>query len=694
MKGNPKDEELNGMVSSTFPKILYGGDYNPEQWPEQIWEEDMRLFKLADIDIVTLNVFSWAYNQPDEHTYRFDVLDKIMDKCAENNIKVCLGTGTAAHPAWMAKKYPDILAVDYMGNKRKFGRRHNSCPNSPTFRKYAGLMARKLAERYKDHPALFMWHVNNEMGIRCYCDNCEKAFREWLKRKYGTIDKLNEAWYTRFWGHTFYDWDEIVLPSGLSEGLDKSNPDKTAFQGISLDFYRFNSDSLLECYLIEYRAIKDVIPDAIVTTNFHSNGIYKPLDYHKWAKYMDIIALDMYPDPDAPASAMAMRYDFMRGLKGGDPWMLMESCPGPLNWKAINPLKDPGVMRLWSYQAISRGAESVMFFQMRRSRGAYENFHGAVIDHEGSEKPRVFRECAELGKELTRLGDRLLTARTPAKAAIVFDWENWWAVEFVSAFNNKVSYLHQIQLYYQAFFQNRIDVDFVSVEDDLDKYDIVVAPMLHMIKPGYAQKLEVYVEQGGIFLTTFFSGIVDENALVITGGFPGPLRKLTGVWVEEIDAMQPNERNSIQLSARFGDLEAEYPCTFAAEIIHPETAETIAVYGADFYKGTPVVTRNRFGKGEAWYIGTEPAPAFVNGLIGHLCKSKGIEPVADQVPAEVEVTRRVKDGKTYTFYLNHGDQSVAVNLGQAERLELLTGRRLSGEQELAAKGVWILTDAE
>ncbi|MEI7025588.1 beta-galactosidase [Paenibacillus sp. y28] len=676
------------MISRKFPKVLYGGDYNPEQFPKDIWDEDMRLFQLAGIDIATVNVFSWALNQPDEHTYQFDWLDEVLNKLHENGVYACMGTSTAAHPAWMARKYPDILTVTADGKKRKFGKRHNSCPHSPTYRHYATAMARKLAERYRDHPAVLLWHVSNEIGNRCYCERCEQGFREWLKKRYGTLEELNRAWYTRFWSHTFYDWDEIVLPSNLSEGMGGGS-DQTAFQGITLDFYRFNSDSWLDCYLLEANAIKEVIPDAMVTTNFQGNGTYKPLDYFKWAPHLDVAALDIYPENHTPESYMALRYDLMRGIKDGAPFMLMEQTPSVINWKTVNPQKRPDVMRLRSYQAIARGAESIMFFQLRRSLGAYEKFHGAVIDHVGHEHTRIFRECAELGQELKQLGSVLLDARQPSKVGILFDWNNWWAVELGGGPSAHLKYLDQVQHYYDAFYDSRIPVDVIHEQSDFSQYEIIIAPLLYMVKPGMAEKLEQFAKQGGTFVTTFYSGIVNESDLVTAGGYPGELRKLLGIWVEEIDAMFPDQRNTMVLNAPLGALSGEHPCSLVCEVVHPEGAETVAVFGSDYYQGSPALTRNRFGEGEAWYAATQPSREFIRSWMRRLCEEKQIKPLLD-VPAGVEVTKREKDGVSYVFILNHTEKPQMIALGTGRYEDLLTGRSLSGDQELAPKKVMLL----
>jgi beta-galactosidase len=357
--------------SNKVNKIVYGGDYNPEQWPEEIWADDMRLLKEANIDIVTLNVFSWAALQPSEETYDFSKLDKIMEMVRDNGLQVCLATSTGAHPAWMAKKYPDILRTEFNGLKRKFGGRHNSCPNSPTYEKYSVRLAQKIAERYRDYNNIVAWHISNEFGGECYCENCEKAFRVWLKKKYQTIENVNRAWNTAFWGHTFYDWDEIVLPNLLSEHFEQ---DRSQFQGITVDYKRFNSESILECYKREYDALKAITPDIPITTNLM--GFYKPLDYKMWAKYMDVVSWDNYPSNEDSPAQIAMSHDLMRGINGGEPFLLMEQTPSVTNWLPYNALKRPGVMRLWSYQAVAHGSDSVMFFQMRRTVGACEKLHG------------------------------------------------------------------------------------------------------------------------------------------------------------------------------------------------------------------------------------------------------------------------------------------------------------------------------
>ena len=638
-------------------KISYGGDYNPEQWPEEVWQEDMRLFKLAGIDTVTLNVFSWASIQPSEDTYDFDRLDKIIKLVTDNDMKICLATSTGAHPAWMATRYPEILRTDFQGRKHKFGGRHNSCPNSPVYRKYAARLAGKLSEHYKNQTNIIGWHISNEFGGECYCEKCEQAFREWLKKRYKTLEELNRAWNTAFWGHTFYDWNEIVLPNELSEHFNMMGRDRTQFQSITIDYKRFNSESMMDCYRLEYDAIKQNTPDIPVTTNLM--GFYQPLDYRKWAKYMDFASWDNYPSPTDSPARMAMNHDLIRGLKSGKSFCLMEQTPSVTNWQPYNKLKRPGVMRLMSYQAVAHGADTVMFFQMRRSIGACEKYHGAVIDHAGHENTRVFREVSELGAELKCLQDATLDARTQAKVAIVFDWENWWGIDYSSGPSLLINYHQEALNYYEALFKQNIPCDIIGTEEDLSKYDLVIAPILYMIKGDYDEKLRQFVKNGGNFITTYFSGYVDDSDLVY-GAYPGKLRDILGIWVEESDALPEEESNCFDLYGK------EHTARILCDLVRPEGAEVIACYKEDFYADTPLLTRNAFGEGQAYYVGCSSDEAFYTDFLVQICKELKIE--ATMQPLEnVEVTRRVNEKGSYLFILNHNEGHVNITMEKSGR---------------------------
>lgn len=669
--------------NDNLKKIPYGGDYNPEQWPEEIWEEDMKLFKKAGIDTVTLNVFSWASLQPSEDEYDFERLDKIVKLVTDNDMKIIMATSTGAHPAWMAKRHPDILRTDFQGRKRKFGGRHNSCPSSPTYKTYAARLAGKLAERYQSQKNIIAWHVSNEFGGECYCENCEKAFRQWVQERYKTIYDVNKAWNTSFWGHTFYDFDEIVAPNSLSEESDWGGKIHTDFQGISIDYKRFMSDAILECYKLERDEIKKVIPDAQVTTNLMA--FFKPLDYRKWAKEMDFVSWDNYPQPTDSPARIAMSHDLMRGVGDGAPFALMEQTPSVTNWQPYNALKRPGVMRLWSYQAMAHGADSVLFFQMRRSIGACEKYHGAVIDHVGTGDTRVFREVSELGKELWEIGRASIGMRTKAKVAVMFDWDNWWAVEYSAGPSNDLYYREQITQYYESLRKMNVDVDIISQDTDLTQYKVVIAPVLYMIKGDLDRRIREFVEKGGSFVTTFFSGYVQESDLVITGGYPGKLRDILGIWVEETDAFPKDKANSFSYHGQ------RYPAKTLCDLIHLEGAKMMDDYGylEDFYQGMPVVTANKLGGGRAYYVATESDEGFRGAFLGDVLSKAGVHPLTF-TSADVEVTSRENDKEKIIYVLNHGDGEGIYELPD-DGVELISGIELaSGMHRISPKDVHII----
>jgi beta-galactosidase len=662
-------------------KVRFGGDYNPEQWPEEVWTEDYRLFDTARIDTVTVGVFDWALTQPAEDVYDFSTLDRIVERAAAEGRQVCLATGTGAHPAWLARAHPEITRVDFEGRKHRFGGRHNSCPSSPAFRRLSAEMARRRAARYAGNPAVVAWHVGNEYSGACYCDLCAAGFRDWLRKKYESLDGVNAAWYTRFWSHTFYDWDEIEPPSALTEHW--RGPDHTAFQGITLDYLRYMSDAMLTNYLDEKNAIRESSVDLPVTTNFM--GMFRGLDYHRWAPHLDFASWDNYPPDDTSQARMAFTHDLMRGLKDGQPFWLMEQTPSFTACRDVNPLKRPGTMRLWSWQAVAHGADAVLFFQMRASRGASEKYHGAVIGHSGRDDTRVFREVAELGAELDTLGDAVLGARTPARVAILFDWDSWWALEISDGPSRLVKYQSVVLAYHQALWDAGVDVDAVPVTADLSGYDVVVAPALHMLKGDIAQRLEAVAARGGSVVTTFLSGRVDEHDNAFLMDVPGPLGALMGVRVDEWDARGPEVVNPVRL----GDVVAQARLLF--ELVIPQGAEVVGEYQADFYAGTPAVTRNAYGDGEGWYVAAGLDQAGVSWVMRQVLDRHGLSGPYPDVPDLETATRVTPDGTRLLFLLNHNAAPVEVP-ARVGGVDLLTGTRVEVGQSLTldARGVMIL----
>lgn len=665
-------------------QIRYGGDYNPEQWPGEVWDEDYRAFDLAGITTVTLGVFAWAHLQPAEDRYDFSRLDAIVERATAEGRSIVLATPSGAMPPWLARAHPDACRVDFEGRRHVYGQRHNHCPSSPAFARLAVALAGRLAQRYGDNPSVVAWHVGNEYGGACYCDLCAAAFRVWLRERYATLDRLNDAWNATFWSHTFTDWDEVPPPTALSEHW--RGPNHTAFQGITLDYRRFMSDALLGGFLAEKAAIRAHVPSTPVTTNLM--GLYQPIDYHRWAEHLDLATWDNYPPEDASplrtAARMALAHGAMRGLRGGAPFWVMEQTPSTTASRDVNAVKRPGVLGLWTWQSVAHGADATLFFQLRQSRGACEKYHGAVLDHAGRTDTRVFREVAALGAQLASLGDATLGARTPARVALLLDWDSWWAVEMSDGPNRNVRYLEVLGAYHRALWNLNVLVDVVPVTTDLSSYDVVVAPLLHLVKGDLADRLRAVVERGGTVLTTFLSGRVDEDDNAFLTDAPGPLRDLLGLRVEETDAQQPSVVNPVTLDG------VVHEARHVFEVVVPDDDTTVvATYGADFYAGTPAVTRATRGDGEAWYVATALDDAGVTDVVRRVVGRHDLAgPHADDEGVEV-VDRVSPDGTRHRFVLHHGTAPVTVT-AEVAGTDLLSGRTIAPGEPLTLSPTEVL----
>jgi beta-galactosidase len=661
-------------------KVWFGGDYNPEQWDDHTIDEDMRLFKKAGISLVTLPVFAWAKLEPDEGVYNFGWLDKLMDKLHENGLKVCLATPTTAQPAWLSARYPEVLPVDIQGRRHTHGMRVSFCCNSLKYRERAAAIAEVMSRRYGSHPALAIWHVANEYGTYCYCPQCQAKFRLWLRQRYGTLENLNDRWYTAFWGRTLYSFEEAGLPTEL-------NDDYRFSPTIQLDYLRFVTDSTVECFKNEYDAIRRHCPGIPIQTNM--SGFIKKLDKFKLAAVMDVVGWDNYPAPTHDRSLVAFKHDLMRGLKDGQSFYLMEQSPNQQNWQPYNKLKRPGEVRVLSYQAMAHGADTCLFFQMRQSAAGQEKFHGAIISHSGRDDTRVFREISRIGAELDAIGGAFLGGRIHARVGLLFDWENWWALEQSSGPSKDMDYLETARRYYAPFYENNIPVDILGTHRSLDGYAVILAPMLYMVKPGVAERIADYVRGGGTLITTTMTGLADENDHCSYGAYPGKLRETLGIRVEETDALYPYEKNSMVFAAPVPGFAPEYGCGFLCDVLHAETAECLAVYGGDFYAGTPCFTVNRYGKGTAYYIGTEPDAAFLTALAKSVCGQAGLAP--DYIAsAGVEITTRVTDTAKVVFIINHNSGDSTVDLGSECLLNLMDGSSLTGTVTLPGREVLVL----
>ncbi len=671
-------------VNKKAPFILYGGDYNPDQWDEKTIDRDMELFEKAGINLLTLPVFSWAKLEPREGVYDFEWLDHILEKIWSHGIYVCLATPTTAQPAWLSRKYPEVLPVDIAGRKRTHGMRVFFCVNSEKYRERAAAIAEQMAKRYRNYPGLVAWHVANEYGTYCYCENCQKKFRSWLKQKYQTIEILNEKWNTAFWGRTVYDFDEIMLPT-------EKNDDYRFNPGVQLDYMRFVTASTKECYENEAQILRRYTPDIPVFSNI--SGFIKKLDQFTLTENMDFAGWDNYPGPRDERSLPALKHDIMRALKDGKPYIITEQSPNQQNWQPYNKLKRPGEVRTIAYQGIGHGADACWFFQMRQSVGGQEKFHGAVISHADREDTRIFQEISKLGAELKILGDSCLDGRVQAQVGILFDWDNWWALELASGPTQDMDYLSQVHTYYKAFYRQNIPVDILKFTSDFMAYKILVAPLVYMMKPGLADKIRAFVENGGILIGTYMTGISDENDRCIFGAYPGPLRDVFGLWVEETDALYPDESNKLRLKEQGNYKQPDYQLHFLCDLLHPTTAEVLAEYGEDFYQGMPCITKNKFGKGSAYYLASQPQDEFLLEFTEKICKNAGIFPIF-KTTGNIEICARRNEKGQVIFLINHSDQNGTVELGKEVWEDLLTGEQISGAYTFSKREVRILRMAK
>jgi beta-galactosidase len=656
------------------PGIGFGGDYNPDQWPESVWAQDVELMTAAGVSMVTVGVFSWARLEPTEGTYDFGWLDTVMDLLHRGGIGVDLATATASPPPWFSRRYPDSLPLTRDGHRLWHGSRQAYCPSSPDYRAACRRLVGALADRYGNHPALVMWHVNNEYGChvaQCYCDVSAAAFRRWLQARYGDLDRFNAAWGTAFWSQHYADWEEVLPPRSTP-----SHPNPTQ----QLDWWRFSSDELLACFTAERDVLNQRTPDIPVTTNFM--GTFKPVDYFRWAREQDVVSNDHYligEDPHGHVQ-LSMTADLIRSVAGGAPWVLMEHSTSAVNWQPRNLAKMPGQLRRNSLAHVARGADSVCFFQWRASRSGAEKFHSAMLPHAGTQT-KVWREVVGLGNELRALAE-IAGSRVEADVGIVFDWPAWWAVELDSHPSSDVDYVRLVRDFYEALWQLGTTADFVQPEQDLSRYKLVVAPSLYLVSDDAAANLTEYVRAGGHLVCGFFSGIVDPDDAVRLGGYPGAFRELLGVRIEEFFPLRQGE--IVRLSdGGTGSL--------WSEMLHAEGAEVVAHYIDGSLPRWPASTRHAFGRGVAHYLSTRLDPAHLARVLGGACRETGAGgPIIARAGVETVRRRAADSDTTYLFVINHSEREVDVAV---TGVELLSGTSLDGRLVVAAGGVGVVRQA-
>ncbi|NEY32231.1 beta-galactosidase [Streptomyces sp. PRKS01-65] len=659
-------------------RLAFGGDYNPEQWPEEVWQEDVRLMREAGVTMVSVGIFSWALLEPAPGEYDFGWLDRVLDLLHANGIRVDLGTPTVVPPAWFYRAHPEALPVTAEGVRYAFGSRGAICHSNADYRAAAARITTELAERYGAHPALAMWHVHNEYGVpvsACYCDSCAAHFRRWLAAAYGTVEAVNEAWGTAFWGQRYGDFEEIDPPR-LAPTV--GNP------GQALDYRRFADATMRENFVAERDILHRLSPGVPVTTNFMTAlSQCDSVDYWAWGREVDLVTNDHYLITDGRRTHvnLAMAADLTRSVAGGAPWLLLEHSTSGVNWQPRNPAKAPGQMARNSLAHVARGSEGALFFQWRQSRRGAEKFHSAMVPHGGTDT-RVWREVVELGATLDALS-QIRGTRTEADVAMVWDWHSWWAQTLPWRPSEDHDARERADAFYEALYDRHLTVDFARPEADLSAYPLVVVPALYLMTRAAGENLRRYVEAGGTLVVSYFSGIVDEHDAVHEGAHPGALREVLGLTVEEFSPLQAGER--VRLTGPEGP---ELDGDVWTEFVVPRGAQTVWTYADGLAAGRPAVTRHRLGEGTAWYVSTRLGAEGLDAVLDRAARDARIAPRAE-LPRDVEVVRRTGESGSYLFAINHTASDAKVPL-EVPGTDVLTGEHAAGRLAVPAGAVRVV----
>jgi beta-galactosidase len=681
--------------------MILGVDYYPEHWPEARWATDAALMRDAGLQVVRLAEFAWAKMEPAAGAFEWDWLDLAVETLAAAGLQVILCTPTAAPPAWLARDYPDTLPVDDRGRRRSFGARRHYCANSPTYREHTRRIVGAMAARYGRHPDVVGWQIDNEFGggktARCYCHNCVAAFRRWLQRRYGCLDTLNDAWGTVFWSQCYADWMQIE-PPGLTG--EKPNPSHV------LDYYRFSSDSWVDYQQLQTDILRARTNGAqFVTTNLM--GLFSDLDYYKLAAPLDFITWDNYPTgqaerwrdvlypsdftSDASGARHAydvgdpaitgLAHDLMRAVKD-KPFWIMEQQPGHINWGAYNPAPYPGVVRLWTWEDIAHGADTVIYFRWRACLYAQEQYHSGLVRHDG-EPAQGLRDVQAMGEEQALMA-AVRGTPVPAEVALLHSYDDLWALD-LQAHNPDFGYLRHLFTYYRTLQSAGVPVDLAPPTRDLGRYKLVIAPTLFLVDGTIAENLRRYVEQGGHLVLSIRSGFKTMSNRVVDTPLPGLLADLVGATVEEWHSLPPGVMYPLEIAALS---QRPFAISIWAEALKPVGAEILARFVGGPLDGRPAASLNRVGDGEVIYVGAWADDLLADALLVWRLSSAGVEPVAT-VPAGVKVMRRAADGREFVFLLNFSDAVAMARLSGTGYADALTGEPLGPAVEVPARGVLV-----
>lgn len=680
--------------------MFFGVDYYPEHWvfpyagtaenPEASWEQDAALMAKAGVNVIRIGEFSWGICEPEESKYDFLWLRRVMDIMENHGIKVVLGTPTAAPPIWLARKHPEILPLDEFGRVKHEGTRRAICLSSDVYWDYSKKIVSAMIEALGDHPQLIAWQIDNSMGGNdtevSFNDASREEWHFWLQAKYETIENLNEKLGFRFWGQTVTSWDQVPMPMYAPAPHNPS---------LLLDWNRFCSDTMVQFIKMQADLLRERCPKIPVTVTMRA--FLRKYDHFDMADVVDFVSVESSVVMKSGSAELACDIDLLRSLKrtgiktpdGDYGFWVMEQKVGQVNWQEVNSLVRPGLVRLFTYQLVSRGACGVLFFRWRQPRIGSEKFYGGVIPHHAGGNNRVFQEISQIGEELKILAPALKDTKVSAEVAILYSYDNDWALQQPNQPNKFFNQREHVQLIYNALHDRNIPTDFARPIDDLSQYKIVFAPSLHVLSPAEADRLKLYVQNGGTLVGTFNTGLVNEHHIVPDSGFPGDLTDLFGLEVLEFDPIPPGEENHLTFKGAFPTSHL-HPAKLWCDIIEPKGCQILAVYAKDFYAGKPAVTMNNFGLGKAIYIGTQSHQHFYHDLAGWLRQMCALHPLL-KVPENVEVSMREKDGTKVYFLLNHQNSPVRIQFYKPMH-DFLTSSTFSGNYDLPPHGVLVLDE--
>ena len=640
-------------------RIWYGGDYNPDQWPEEVWDDDVRLMKRAGVNLVSVGIFSWAKIETSEGVYDFDWLDRIIDKLGEAGIAVDLASATASPPMWLTQAHPEVLWKDYRGDVCQPGARQHWRPTSPVFREYALKLCRAMAEHYKGNPYVVAWHVSNEYGCHNrfdYSEDAEHAFQQWCEERYGTIDAVNDAWGTAFWAQRMNDFSEIVPPRFIGDG-NFMNPGKL------LDFKRFSSDALKAFYVAERDALAEITPDLPLTTNFMVSATGSVLDYDDWGREVDFVSNDHYFIPgEAHLDELAFSASLVDGIARKDPWFLMEHSTSAVNWRPVNYRKEPGQLVRDSLVHVAMGADAVCYFQWRQSKAGAEKFHSAMVPHTG-EDSTVFRDVCELGADLNTLADNGLlgTKLAKSKVAVVFDYESEWATEHTATPTQKVHHVDEPLQWFRALADHGVTADVVPVSSNWDEYEVVVLPSVYILSEETTRRVRDYVANGGRLIVTYYTGLSDEKDHVWLGGYPGSIRDVVGVRVEEF---MPMGDDFPGVPGRLGLSNGAVAHDIADVIGSVDRSATVLETFRDDpwtgMDGAPAIVANTFGEGRSVYVGARLGRDGIAKSLPEILESLGMAETGENDSRVLRVEREGSDGSRFVFSFNRTHEAVQI----------------------------------